>query len=194
MCKFETKEACESRCFSHQIWAHGAAKASGVRRCGAAPARSRRGAGAVLCGMVAAAFLWSFCVRSYIGGSKAWLLFTMYCWCRRTLGSVKRLQFLWQVGQCASLKVRKRANPCVFTINLSAQVAKASSGVRRCVQRGRGAVSARSWHRAAWHAGQFFCQICVHMYIGGSKARLFFTMQCWCKCHAVQMRWRRTCR
>ena len=44
------------------------------------------------------------------------------------------------VGQRASLKIRKCTNPCVGLHG----VAKAS-GVRRCVQRGCGAVSARVW-------------------------------------------------
>ena len=46
------------------------------------------------------------------------------------------------MGQCASSKARKCANPCVFTVNLSAFGVATGSGVRRCVRRGRGAGAA----------------------------------------------------
>ena len=54
----------------------------------------------------------------------------MQMWCRRTCGSKERgrrgtmslkVRNLAGVGQCASLKVRKCVNPCVFTVNLSAR-------------------------------------------------------------------------
>ena len=67
------------------------------------------------------------------------------------------------VGQCGSLKVRKCANPCVFTVNRVRGGAKAS-GVRRCVRSGLGAVSARGPSNSGHSFSLKFW--CVQLYWG----------------------------
>ena len=108
--------------FSQSIGVRGGAKASGVRRCG------RSG-----CGTVSArvwnvarviggiAFLSNFGVCSYIGGSNCRALDALSGGFR---GCGKDVRNVAGVGQCGSLKVRKCANPCVFTINRSARGAE----------------------------------------------------------------------
>ena len=72
------------------------------------------------------------------------------------------------VGQCGSLKVRKCANPCVFTVNRSARGGAKASGVRRCVRSGLGAVSARGPSNSG-HS--FSLKFGVCSFIGGSNCR-----------------------
>ena len=51
---------------------------------------------------------------------------------------MKRSQCVAGVGKCATLKVRKCANPCLFTINLTAQ----SCEMRGCVRSACGGAGA----------------------------------------------------
>ena len=61
------------------------------------------------------------------------------------------------VGQCASLKVRKCVNPCVFTVNLAARGRESSETLctARC-RRDFGAGAARVWRATRLMLGKAF--------------------------------------
>ena len=82
------------------------------------------------------------------------------------------------VGQCASLKVRKCANTCVFTVH---GVAKAS-GVRRCVWSGAGTVSARPPSNSGHSFSiKFWCAQVYWGKQGKITFRHIMLMQMWCR-------------
>ena len=78
------------------------------------------------------------------------------------------------VGQCGNLKVRKCANPCVFTVICLHGVAKASV-VRRGVRGGCGAGAARVWNAPRLIVGVVFFEIFVCVVILGEARHDYFS-------------------